>query len=195
MKNLIFIFILFTSNLVNAQTFNYYNEYLKDSLEIQLTKGKDNYQMFIHGVSLNGEDKGGFYIMNKVRHQAFLNSLTEIISIYDEWVRIAKENNVEPMRKSINTMKSHGFFRYANEWYFNYNNTVNFEFVVLSDKEYLLMVHTGKLKASSNMFITSEGYTLLFQNSQEIRDFVDLISLENIQKELNKPSAEDLFKN
>ena len=51
-----------------------------------------------------------------------------------------------------------------------------------------------KLVASDNEFIKVDGFVIIFSNVNEIDNFLNKISLTNINNFINKPKEEDLFK-
>jgi len=90
-----------------------------------------------------------------------------------------------------------GFFLYGSDWHFQFIVNLTFDFKILEsggEVKYLLIVRSGKMQSSSNQFMDVDGVVLEFTSAEDIREFVDSISLNKITEFKNKPKAEDLFK-
>ena len=89
--------------------------------------------------------------------------------------------------------KVSGYFLYGSKWNFQFTINLTFDFKIINGKN-LLIVRTGKMTSSSNQFMTHDGLVFVFSNTEEITDFLDLISKDKITEFINKPKATDLFK-
>jgi len=141
-------------------------------------------------------DKGGLRI-RKEQHQDFLNAIAEAKTKYIEWVKIAKENKVMELNKSMNIKSEVGsYFLYGSDWKFQLLVNLTFDFQILEDEDeltYLLIIRTGQLKASTNENLKVDGFLLVFSSVNEIDAFSNKISRQKINAFLAKPKEENLF--
>ena len=124
----------------------------------------------------------------------FISDLNEAKSVYEKWVNTAKANDVSELNKDIPVKFSRvgAAFTYG-EWKFDYYVTIRPRFKIVKGK-HLLIIESDELVASSNQFMKSEGFLLVFESSSEIEDFIKAIDLTKAQEFLKKKSSkEDLF--
>jgi len=178
---------------------SYDNTYGGKTYEIQIdAKEKEKFSLYIDAMSLDRtHEKGGITIDQK-QHQDFLNAIAEAKSKYEEWVKIAKENNVKELDKTM-TIKSKagGYFLYGSKWNFQFLVNLKFDFKILESKgeiKYLLLIRTGELQSSSNQFMKVDGIALVFSSTKEMDEFTTAISTEKITEFVSKPKKDALFK-
>lgn len=199
-KFLPFLLFIFLSVLCNAQDkfSSYENTYFRKTYPIQIvSKEKGKFTLWIDAWSYDRvHDKGGIMI-NHRNHQNFIDALIQARFKYDEWVKTAKENNINDVSKPMNIKsRADAYFMYGSKWNFQFDISTSFNFEVRDNNgktEYLLFVKTGELQSSSNQFMKVNGFALVFKSSNEITNFVDLISEDKIVDFINKPKKEDLF--
>ncbi len=197
---LLFLLFIFLSVACNAQDkfTSYENTYFRKTYPIQIvSKEKGKFTLWIDAWSYDRvHDKGGIMI-NHRNHQNFIDALIQARFKYDEWVKTAKENNINDVSKPMNIKSgADAYFMYGSKWNFQFDISTSFNFEVRDNNgktEYLLFVKTGELQSSSNQFMKVNGFALVFKSSNEITNFVDLISEDKIVDFINKPKKEDLF--
>lgn len=204
MKNIKYLIIavlaITCSNSYSQMKFaTYDNTYAEKTYDIRIsTKEKNGFTLWIDALSVDKLNEFGGLMMNEKQYRSFISGLNEAKLKYEDWVKTAKENNVKELNK-IMPIKSKiaGYFRYGNDWY--YQDLVNLAFnfwIVESEGElkYFLIARTGELQSSSNQFIDVDGFVLVFSSTAEIEEFVNAISLREINDFYNKPKVDDLFK-
>ena len=202
MKNLITFITLCLLTITTVESYaqekftTYDNTYFGKTYDIKLSLEKED--LYIYAEPLDElYDKGGLRI-RKEQHQDFLNSIAEAKTKYIEWVKIAKDNNVMELNKSMNIKSEVGsYFLYGSDWKFQLLVDLTFDFQILEDEgelTYLLIIRTGELKASSNEHLKVDGFLLVFSSVDEIDAFTNEISREKINAFIAKPKEEDLFK-
>ena len=201
MKTLIICFLLLETLQINAQqNFAIYNNtFIGKTYNIQISlKGKDEYSLYIDAMPLDKLHKIGGITINQKQMEDFVLALKDARLKYEEWVKIAKENNVKELDKVMALKSTSGsFFQFGDKWNFQFLVNLKFNFKILNQEDgikYLLIVNTGELKSSSNEFIEVDGFVLVFSSTKEIDEFSSAISLEKIQEFINKPKKEELFK-
>ena len=93
-------------------------------------------------------------------------------------------------------VNSDAFFK-TSEWYYDYNMMLKFDLVADISEDssaYYLIVGTGKLRSSLYSTAVSDGFEIVFSNENEISQFMDSISRENINKQivLMNPASEKI---
>jgi hypothetical protein len=201
MKKILLIITLFTSIISFGQDkfTTYESSYIDKSYNIDISiKDYPKFTLYINAYSLDKlHDKGGFMVTNK-RHQAFLDALSQAKNKYQEWTNVAKENSVTELDKPMKIdLRTEAYFMYGNKWQFDYGVFPSFYFKVAEDErglQYILIVRSGELKSSSNEYMSVDGVAFAFSSVEEIDDFISKISQEKIDEFVNKPKADDLFK-
>jgi hypothetical protein len=197
MKNLILILIFLLSFQVYSQDeYNtYYNSYVKESYSISVGSEKpNNYYIYIRMMSMESKSDEGGINFTHIEHADFIQTMKDAKSKYNEWSATAKQNSVDKLSKTMSyTFKTGGYFQYGSKWHFQKVVVLTFDFMII-DTKHLLVIRTNELQSMTNEYIKHDGFTFVFQSSKEISDFINLISIENIQSFLNKPKTSDLFK-
>lgn len=193
-------FTLFSVKSFSQENFSsYYSDYLEETYTVKISLEEDKtFSLYIETMSLDRLYTKGGLILEQKKYPELLKSIEKAKIKYEEWVKIAKENNVESLTKPMPYSSIVGsYFLYGSQWHFQFVVNLSFDFVILENNnkiEYLLLVRTGELQSSSNQFITLEGLILVFRSVQEIDDFVSTISLEKIEEFANKPKKTEIFK-
>ena len=105
--------------------------------------------------------------------------------------KTAKDNNVTDFDKNFETnFKSVGtFWLYGSKWCFS---SVKFRpyFKVTNEGETLAVINVGKMTASSNQFMDTKGFMIVFSSVEEIEDFIKAIdpshAIERTREQDNK---------
>lgn len=186
--------LLLTQILSSQEKYALYNSSYDDNIyEIQIHHDDNNYTLYVYMLSLERlSDTGGIRILSN-QHTNFLTALNNAKLKYKEWSEIAIENNVEEVVRNMDyNSRVRGFFLYGRTWHLVRNVNLRFEFRVIDNKP-LLLIRTGRLTSSSNRYINHDGFVIVFQNIDEIDDFINILTIENIQEFINKPRTIDLF--
>lgn len=177
---------------------SYENSYIGKFYPIQIdSKDKDKFTLWIDAMSLDAtHEKGGLMISEK-NYQGFTEALFEAKLKYEEWIKTAKDNNVNQLDKQMSIKsRADAYFLYGSKWNFQFDFNLIYDFKILESKgelKYLLLVKTGELQSSSNQFMKVRGVTLIFNSSKEIDTFISLISRDKIEQFISKPKKEALF--
>ena len=137
-------------------------------------------------------------MLTEKQHVDFVSSLQGAKKLYNEWVDVAKKNDVKDLTKDMTKLTvSVGAYFNTTKWHFDWSNNLTFTFMVkeISDKvEYWLIMGTGKLTASDNQYIDHKGPFVVLSSSEEIDELLNAISLDKINEfEKSKSSKEELF--
>lgn len=202
MKTTVLVLAAVLFNILSAQDkfATYENEFASEEYDIEISlKENENFTLYIRALSMDPtSDVGGFLVTAK-QHEDFVRGLNEAKVKFTEWKNIAVQNKVTDLNKTMEIKtKSSGFFLYGKKWKFDYSVKLDFDFKVVQTGdlvEHILIVRTGEMIASDNQYMDTKGAVLVFTTAEQITEFVEMISLENINKFRNQPKTEDLFKN
>lgn len=197
---LLFILISLSVNAFTQKKYSTYtNSFTTEQYSISVSaKDTNDYSLYIDCYSIDKVvDKGGI-LLNKKQVETFQTALTGAKAKFEEWVKTAKENNVEALSKPMTfNSKGDGYFMYGNDWNFQFGVNLTFGFKVVKVGEtvsHLMIVKTGELQSSSNQFIKADGFYIIFSSTEEIDYFISQISEVKVKEFIKKPKAEDLFK-
>ncbi len=199
MMALIMCLILTLSTFGQEKYTFYDNIYSGNRYDIEIeskdtTKYKTRYSLYIYMMSLDKLSKSGGIMVGEKGHDEFVTTLIEAQDKYNEWVKTAEENNVLEIDKtmSLKTRVS-GYFLYGTKWNLVSIIDLTFDFKIINGKN-LLIVRTNRMASSSNKFMTHDGFVFVFSSTEEITEFLDIISKNKIIEFIGKPKNTDLFK-
>lgn len=198
MKNVVLLFtcLMFAINTFGQDkiatfTMSYFEK--EPVYDIKASEAGDFY-ISLHSLDASSS-KGGINVdvsdLNK-----FKAAIDSAKTKYVAWSNVAKENGVNELDKDISQYPFvDSYFWYGNEWHFNKHTLLKIRLKILSSDKHILVVTTGKLQASDNQFIDSDGLALAFLSVSEIDSFLsalDPISVVTHYEE--KKKKVDLFK-
>jgi hypothetical protein len=202
MKNLkVMVMTLIVCSVMTIVTFgqekytSYDNVYSGSKYDVQISvKDSTKYTLYVDMMSLDKLSKSGGVMIDEKAHEKFTTTLLEAQVKYEEWVKIANDNNVTEFNKTMSLKtKVGGYFLYGSKWNFQFVVNLTFDFKIIDGKN-LLIVRTGKMTSSSNQFMTHDGFVFVFSSTEEITEFLDVLSKDKITEFITKPKAVDLFK-
>lgn len=184
----------------NTNTYTSYNQYFGNYDILIFVKKTNNFQLDIYAHSADKLFKTGGITINKKQHQTFLNAISEAKIKYEEWVKVAKGNNVKQFYKSMTIEnKVSGHFNYGSNNYYDNQVNLSFSFNISGNNYdetilYSLTISTGRLQSDSNQFIEVDGFEITFSSTSQIDEFMNAISKEKITEFLSSPKKDDIFK-
>jgi len=192
---------LIMCSVMNIVTFgqekytSYDNLYSLSKYDVEISsKDSTTYRLYVNMMSLDKIFKSGGVIIDENSHEKFTKTLLESQVKYEEWVKIANDNNVKELDKTMSLKtKVIGYFLYGSEWNFQTFVNLIFDFKIINGKN-LLIVRTGEMISSSNQFMKNDGFVFVFSSTEEITEFLDVLSKDKITKFIKKPKSVDLFK-
>ncbi len=177
---------------------SYENSYVGKYYPIQIAfKDKEKFTLYIDAFSLDAIHENGGININEKNYEGFIDALNNAKVKYGEWVKTAKDNNVNQLDKQMSIKsRADAYFLYGSKWNFQFDFNLTYDFRILDVKgetKYFLLVKTGELQSSSNQFMKVRGVTLIFESTKQIETFLSLISKDKIDQFINKPKKELLF--
>ena len=188
---------LFTGN---AYT---YNDFSKSLDETQfLIKYDDTVNLEYNGVFFSGETY--FLFTENLTEKIWiflsendLQTIRNAIIKYQDWVKLAKEKQLEIDKKIPNlVIRTHVFWTLFDEWYFASGLILEFTVFSQDPQRHELIITSNKVTPDGNSFIDVELDPLFFEE-KEAADFLLCLDKSNITKkkeEYNKKKEmQDLF--
>ena len=191
------IVCLFCSLVAHAQGVfvgNYTMSYFHKSYDIKASELKNGEFTVYIQVSAERESTRAMISIESDKLEEFKQSLVQMKEKFEEWSKVAKDNNVTSILKEMGIkFPSTTFCWLGSEWFFSFEQKVNPKFLVLSDgNPVALFMKT--VESSSNQYI-DETFYWVFSNSEEIDKLISQLNYEKIKSELEKKeNASDLFK-
>lgn len=197
MKNILIAILLFSSLGLFAQEklSTYKVAYLKKTFKIDISQKDDDYSLHINGMSLDKLSENGGIIIDKKGHDTFVKNLEIAREKYLYLVDYAKDKKLKHYKAKINVKPSKisAYFEYGD---LRFDNSVKptYEFSVFQRNNvvyYLLMIRTGILTDSLAKGVESDGIVIFMSSLDEIDNFIDKVSLEQVETYCLKIKSKD----
>lgn len=124
----------------------------------------------------------------------FKNKLVKVKSKYEEWTKVAKENNVTKMTKEMDfNLPEVTVCWLGSKWFFSFNKALTPKFMILGGGQ-PSVVFVKKVTASSNEYIDETIYWV-FSSPSEIQKLIDILDFDKIKQKLGgEEKTKELFK-
>jgi len=176
----------------------YSSLFFTNSYDISASKPdtKGEYSYYIDCSSKDTSSKMVSLILKNKEVPEFIEFLNSIKESYTKWTLIAKENKVTELDKNIEykNLTYSAAFMYG-KWNFDFSVNLKARYKIVNEK-YLLIIDSDGLQSSSNQYIKSDGFRIVFSSIQEIDELVSGLDFKLVDEFYNKKKGqEDLFKN
>lgn len=176
----------------------YSSLFFTNSYDISASKPdtKGEYSYYIDCSSKDTSSKTVSLILKNKEVPEFIEFLNSIKESYTKWTLIAKENKVTELDKNIEykNLTYSAAFMYG-KWNFDFSVNLKARYKIVNEK-YLLIIDSDGLQSSSNQYIKSDGFRIVFSSIQEIDELVSGLDFKLVDEFYNKKKGqEDLFKN
>lgn len=170
----------------------YTSSYFDHSYDVEYSTKTKDYYIQIQGLMPSQKI---YFILESSKVDEFRKALADAKEKYEEWSKVAKENNVSKFRKKMDISFPNGSVAWlGSEWRFCLYAKPKPSFVVTNDGLCTLSLFSdNKFAASDNQYITVEAYWA-FGSADDIEELDSLLdeSIINKLKE-NEAKTEDLF--
>ena len=178
-KVLLLLFaLLATSNVFAEKKVSEYNSsYFGKTYDIESTDVKNgSFTYYIYCESKDSFHKTVGFSLKSSEIPNFVKNLQVIKEKFAEWTQVAKDNKVTDYDKTFDvSFKSVScFFLYGKDWHFT-NTRFKPYFKVTNESEYLVVFNVGELTARDNQFMDVDGFMIVFQDGNEIDEFIQAI--------------------
>ena len=175
---------LFISN-INAQ--EVYSKFELGSIAVVTKKGKSQGDIYL---DLKSDGSIGLS-MDKKDKKKFIDYLKKINTKFNEWTKVAKDNNVNELKKDYDEAYFSGFFKLYNKWKFGRCRMIS-KFKI-EDGKPSGYVFVPEMTSSSNQFMKSKAW-LFYVNDELVSELEGLLSDEAIDKFIKSKAVNvDLF--
>jgi hypothetical protein len=198
MKKLMFsLLLLCTFQLLQAQdkVAEYSMSYYQSKPTYDVNYAKDG-SYYVYAAPLKGGQEGGMIVAKKdieKLREVFLAARDKFV----EWSGVARQNSVTKLTKEMELpqLRLQYYWKFGSNWYFDMNQVPTFRFMVFEDGSHFLTVSSGKLQSSTNQFIDSDGFLMVFSSAEEVDEFLACFDPERLrQVQESKQAKEELFK-
>mgnify|MGYP007102047915 CR=1 FL=1 len=126
-----------------------------------------------------------------------LQTIREAIIKYQDWVKIAKEKQVEINKEIPNaTIRTKVVWNFGDDWYSSSGFTLSFSVLSQNTQRHEFLISSNKVTSSSNQFVNVKLDTLYIEE-KDAADFLAGINESQISKRKEehnrKREAQDLF--
>lgn len=202
MKKFFFsLVILLSASSVSAQSLitTFSGNYLNRTYKVKATQPdtKGRFDLYVEMISLDNVSDQIYLVTHRNSLEKCRMVLNAVAEKYVEWSAIAIKNHTEKINKKIE-VKIPNFvfsavFKYG-DWHQKANIKPVFVFSFEDDAAQLL-ISTGKVQATDNQFISSDGGVIVLSSLDEITNFIDCFDEKLVDDFYNsKKNAEALFK-
>lgn len=198
---LFFFFTVIIGSVAQEKYATYRNSYIDKDYEISVSFKDQKYSIYIDGMPFDGLRESGGISLDEETHPGFVDDLKAARQKYNEWIEVAKTNNVTSLDKTVELKSQNvtGYFMGGSKFYFDFSVRPQFDFKIFKNEsgvKYLMIVRSGKMIASSNEYIDTDGFGLVFTSVTEMDEFIELIGMEKLTEFKNLSKNKDtLFKN
>ncbi|MGI9582649.1 hypothetical protein ACR1PO_15750 [Chryseobacterium sp. RRHN12] len=127
----------------------------------------------------------------------FKSDLTKCKEVYSNWKKTAIENKVTDLDKDIDVKFSRYdiAFLYGSKWNFDFSKTIIPRFKIINGKYLFILSNEYELTSSSNKFMTTKGFYLVFNDEQEFDQVINNLDVNKIDDLFkSKKKTDELFK-
>jgi len=199
MKKIILLILLFSSILTYSQEkFDSYNSsYFKKDFPILIAEKNDkSIQFYIDVNSMDKSSKTAMLVLDSKSIDEFKTMVLSLKDIYIKWKKTAVDNKVTELDKAVEDKRISvtSAFNYG-KWNFDFSTQLTAKFKIINNIP-LMIIESDGLESSSNKFIKSDGFVIVFALDNEFDALVSKIDLTKANDYFAKKSGkEDLFKN
>lgn len=143
------------------------------------------------------EERNSTYVfVNQKNVEKFREALRKAKDKYQEWKKVAEDNNIEEVIKEIDVKfpKVTIEWEYGDEKWYYFNYKLNPEFAKINGDVMLLLIDFPIICANRNRYITTKPM-FGFKGDDEINEFERLISIEVVEENAKKGEKEIERKN
>jgi hypothetical protein len=177
---------------------NYNSLFFSKNFDITASKpdAKGEFSYYIDCSSKDSRSKQASLILKNKEVLEFIDFLNSIKETYSKWSLTAEENKVSELEKNIEYKKLNysAAFTYG-KWNFDFSVNLTARFKIINGK-YLLIIDSDELQSSSNQYIKSDGFRIVFNSAQEFDELINNLNVNLVTDFYNKKNGqENLFKN
>lgn len=166
---------------------SYHNSYHGFDNPVFMSLTHQNFTLWISGLPVGEKLQTGGIAIKENQYQIFHEGMNFARQEYISWKKDLQQGKQKKINKSLRMFVNSDAFFKTSEWYYDYNLLLKFDLVADISEDssaYYLIVGTGNLKSSFYSTAVSDGFEIVFSSENEITQFMDCISRENINKQI-----------
>jgi hypothetical protein len=188
-KQLSILLILLFATVIQAQVpfTTYHNSYHGFENPIFMSLSYQSFTLWISGLPVGERLQTGGIAIKENQYQSFYDRLNFARQEYTAWKNDLQNGKHKEINKSLHMFVNADAFFKTGEWYYENNLMLKFDLVADISEDsnaYYLIVRTGNLKSSYYGTSVSGGFEIVFSDENEILQFLNCISRENINKQI-----------
>ncbi|GGF79070.1 hypothetical protein GCM10011397_22670 [Wenyingzhuangia marina] len=199
-KTMTILAILITFTGFSQEKISSYSSTYLDGKEfdINASKGKKegDYTYYIDVYSRESYTKSIALSIDIKDIDKFTTSLSMAKDKLSTWSKTAIENNVTSLDKTMEHIKFNSpvAFYYGSKWQFDFSVNYLFRAKIIDGQMYLIIQNKNELVSSSNQFMDTKGFLLVFSSVDEIDEFVKALDKQKVIQHFNvQENTEELF--
>lgn len=199
LTTVIFILTLLVQSYAQENYSTYENTDEGKTYQIKISsKERDKFTFWVDAMYLGKERKNVGIMINESQLQGFLTALQQAKSKYEEWVKVAVENDIKDFEKPIKATGIVDCYFQSEVWYYQYGVNLRYAFKIYENRgklRYALVISTDRLISSSNDLMSADGLQIVFYSAREIDEFASKISTNpGINGTIRNSNVSELFK-
>jgi len=176
---------------------SYESVYYEKEFNIDVSEKNDFYSFWIDAYSIDSRSKKVSLKVSEKLLPNFIDLLKKSKSKFIEWTKVAKENKIDDLNKKVE-FKSKKYtvaFLYG-DWQYDYKVKLVATYLITENRYIMLIENEYNLQSSSNQFIKSDGFQIVFEAEKEFDEFISKMDIEKAKGKIyNKEKKDELFKN
>ncbi len=188
-KQLSIIIILLCITAIQAQVpfTTYRNSYHGFDNPIFMSLKLQNFTLWISGLPVGDKLQTGGIAIKENQYQNFYDGIDFARKEYIAWKKDLQNEKQKKINKPLHMFVNSDAFFKTSEWHYENNLMLKFDLMADISEDsiaYYLIVGTGNLRSSFYGTSVSEGIEIVFSDENEIMQFMNCISRENINKQI-----------
>ncbi|MBP3773764.1 MAG: hypothetical protein ILA34_00240 [Bacteroidaceae bacterium] len=194
--SMVFCLSVVLCSFAQKEVDKYYNNYWDKEFKILATELKTahdtDYELYI-GVMGESSSKDVYLSLKSSKIPDLIAFLQNVRSKYEEWCKVAQENNVKDLRKEMDFVSPGMTVSwYGTKWWFSFYQEFRPSFMILDNGKMVVSMYK-KVVSSSNKYIDQKVY-FVFDRANDIDGLIKKIQPEVILEKLRAENKTgDLF--
>lgn len=170
------------------------------TVEVMIVDSELGFEVLVENFSVDEINRGKCgYILDAQTYSPFIQELRVLESKYDEWISIAKKNEVMKFHKNMNSNFPTMYTIFNTDQFCADNEvvpTVKFDIITMfGETNYCLTISSGQMVDMTQPYQVHGGMILNFLDLDSFSKFINMLEYENIMTAVKIHKSEgDLFK-
>lgn len=163
---------------------SYTNSYFEKEYDINASNKDGSYSIYIE-VATESKNTTAMLQFDENKLESARVSLMLIMNKFEEWSKVAKNNDIDKMTKAMNySLDDATVCWLGSKWHFAFNQSITPKFIVF-DKNRHVVSFVKKVASSSNEYIDETIYWI-FSSPEEIKTMIGLLDIKKIKEKFEE---------